>query len=103
MNTTAYLRAALLGVSLTILAATARCGPARDGLIAAAGGPSSSSCSPGAYRCNGPIPEACSRSGRWWPALPRDATGRQTACLDGCAVGDGGVAQCAPAADGGAR
>lgn len=102
MTITSYLRAALLGVSLTILAATARCGAARGALLTAAGAPADG-CAAGSYRCNGPIPEACSRSGRWWPALPRDATGRQTACLDGCALGDGGVAQCAPAADGGAR
>lgn len=103
MTTTSYLRGALLALSLTILAATARCGPARGALLSAAGSPSAEGCDAGTYRCNGAVPEACSRSGRWWPALPRDATGRQTVCLDGCAVGDGGVAQCAPAADGGAR
>lgn len=78
------------------------CGPARDALLTAAGAPTVSNCAAGAYRCNGSVPEACSRSGRWWPSLPRDATGRQLACLDGCVVGDGGVAHCAPA-DGGAR
>ena len=78
------------------------CGPARDALLSSAGAPPPSGCAAGAYRCNGSVPEACSRSGRWWPSLPRDATGRQLACLDGCVVGDGGVAHCVPA-DGGAR
>ena len=88
---------------LLVLVLAAACGPARDALLAATPGvPPVSGCTTGNYRCNGAAPEACSASGRWWPALPRDATGGQTRCPAGCAVNGDGVAHCAPA-DGGAR
>lgn len=88
---------------LLVLVLAAACGPARDALLAATPGvPPVSGCTAGNYRCNAGVPEACSASGRWWPALPRDATGGQTRCPAGCAVNGDGVAHCA-AADGGAR
>lgn len=98
-----YLRAALLALSITILAATARCGPARGALMAATPGvPPASGCTTGNHRCNGAVPEVCSETGRWWPALPRDAQGAQRACPAGCAMTADGAAYCAPAG-GGAR
>ncbi len=88
---------------LLVLVLAAACGPARDALLAATPGvPPVSGCTTGNYRCNAGVPEACSASGRWWPALPRDAQGVQRQCSAGCALGDGGVAHCA-APDGGAR
>lgn len=85
------------------LALALGCGPARDALMSATPGvPPVSGCTTGNHRCNGAVPEVCSETGRWWPALPRDAQGAQRVCPAGCAVAADGAAYCA-AADGGAR
>lgn len=86
-----------------VLLALGACGPARDALMSATPGvPPVSGCTTGNHRCNNTVPEVCSETGRWWPALPRDPQGAQRVCPAGCAVAADGVAYCA-AADGGAR
>ena len=88
---------------LVAVLALSACGPARDALMAVTPGvPPASGCTTGNHRCNGAVPEVCSETGRWWPALPRDAQGAQRACPAGCAMTADGAAYCA-AADGGAR
>ena len=88
---------------LVAVLALSACGHARDALMAVTPGvPPASGCTTGNHRCNGAVPEVCSETGRWWPALPRDAQGAQRACPAGCAMTADGAAYCA-AADGGAR
>lgn len=83
MTTATALRATLLGVSLSILAATARCGPARDALVAPH---HAGACDPGPADagalptlCRGDVPYACSPQGHLWPATPSAAP-----CPFGC-------------------
>lgn len=105
---TGLLVVVLIGL-VAALASIVGCGPVRELVMRAAPGvPDPSSCTEGAYRCNGAVPEACSASGRFWPALARRADGSQRVCAGGCGLTDGGVAVClAPdagdAMEGGAR
>lgn len=89
------LHARLFALAFLMLAVA--CGPAREGLMSITPGvPANSGCTAGAGRCNARVPEVCSASGRWWPALPRDAYGAQRVCLVGCAMDDAGVPYCVP-------
>lgn len=95
--------AALVIVAGVVGALTCGCPAIREGVMRVTPGvPDPSGCTDGAQRCNGSVPEVCSASHRWWPALPRRADGTQRVCAAGCAVTDAGVAVCA-ALDGGAR
>lgn len=93
------------------------CETVREGVMRIAPGvPSRTDCEAGTQRCSADqVPEVCSGSGRWWPALSRRADGSQRVCTGGCALTDAGVAVCvsvipenpftdaAVAAEGGAR
>lgn len=59
--------------------------------------PAVEGCTVGASRCRADRPQVCSSTGRWHDVgdLACAASGAV------CAEGDGGVAHCAPAADGG--
>ena len=95
--------AALVIVVGVVGAVTCGCPAVREGVMRVTPGvPDPSGCAEGAQRCSGSVPEVCSASHRWWPALPRRADGTQRVCAAGCAVTDAGVAVCA-ALDGGAR
>ena len=62
--------------------------------------PPVSGCTPMSQRCSpAGAPEVCSSSQRWEPAGDLSCTAAGGVCV----VGDGGVAHCAPAQDGGAR
>ena len=80
------------------LATIPDCGPAREALMGATTGVPSPTpgVDAGTNRCNGSVPEVCSSTGRCWPALPRDAFGRQRVCVAGCTLDDAGVAVCLP-------
>lgn len=90
-------------IILLFLLLQSSCGPAREALMRVTPGvPDPSGCTPEAQRCNANVPEVCSASGRWWPALPRRPDGSQRACSERCLVDvDAGVAFCALGADGG--
>lgn len=90
------LRACLVVVALACLVgATQGCDPIREGVMRVTPGvPDPSGCAEGTQRCAGAVPEVCSASHRWWPALPRRADGTQRACSGGCGVTDAGVAVC---------
>ena len=98
------MRACFLMLALCCLAALSQgCEPIREGVMRVTPGvPDPSGCVDGTQRCNGSVPEVCSASHRWWPALPPRADGTQRVCAASCAVTDAGVAVCA-ALDGGAR
>ena len=72
------------------LATIPDCGPAREALMGATTGVPSPTpgVDAGTNRCNGSVPEVCSSTGRCWPALPRDAFGRQRVCVAGCTLDD---------------
>lgn len=94
----------MLSLSGAILAGAvlAGCPAVREGVMRVTPGvPDPSGCAEGAQRCSGSVPEVCSATHRWWPALPRRADGTQRVCAAGCAVTDAGVAVCI-AVDGGA-
>lgn len=52
-------------------------------------------CAADAQRCNAGAPEVCSRSGRWWPAMPPQDDGTPRRCADVCEVSPAGIAHCA--------
>ena len=70
---------------------------------ATTGVPDPTPCVVDTHRCNGAIPEVCSRSNgertRWWPSLALRADGTQRTCAGGCALDDAGVAGCLAVAD----
>ena len=105
---TALVVVALVGLVLSVGALLTGCPAVREAALRATPGvPDHTDCRAGAQRCaaadGGALPEVCSGSGRWWPALPRSADGTQRVCPAGCALADGGVAYCAADVDGGAR
>lgn len=94
--------ALLLSVVLLSVSLAQGCGPAREGLMSITPGvPANVGCTAGVGRCTAGVPEVCSASGRWWPALPRDAYGAQRTCTGACVMDDAGVPYCVGPVDAG--
>ncbi len=84
---------ALVVLASVGLVASVACRPVREAVLDTQS--SRVACAADAQRCNAGAPEVCSRSGRWWPAMPPQDDGTPRRCADVCEVSPAGIAHCA--------